>query len=116
VRDKFTEWNLNWKTFIVLNGGTTNNSLISGGVTPRGTLNKHLDSLWDNGIEVGTFYEPDLGNQLTAIVFLVGEKVFNKTKYPDWDTKMVESQIECNKRFTKEEVFLREFLDPFKFA
>jgi hypothetical protein len=29
------------------------------------------------------FYEPDLGDQLTAIVFVVDERVFNKTKYPD---------------------------------
>ena len=117
VRDKFEEWSMNWKTFIILNGGTTNKGLLLGGRVQRlGTLNQHRNYLQENDVEIGTFYEPDLGNQLTAVVFLVGEKVFNKIKYPDWDNKMVESQIEYNKRFTKQEVFLREFLNPFKFA
>jgi hypothetical protein len=77
-RIQFDKWRKEDKTFIILNGGTTNNN------SERfGTLNKHMVTLEDMEIKFASFYEPDLGDQLTAVVFLVDEYVFNKEKYPD---------------------------------
>lgn len=76
----YNQWAHNDKTFIILNGGTTNNSSI---YDKSGTLNKSLDELKHMGVEVATFYEPDLGDQLTAVVFLVDERVWDKENYPD---------------------------------
>lgn len=77
--DIYNKWAKNDKTFIILNGGTTNNNVGS-----LGTLNKHLQTLKDNDVLTAEFNEPDLGDQLTAIVFLVDERVFNKELYPDF--------------------------------
>jgi hypothetical protein len=75
----YNKWAKEDKTFIILNGGTTNNNVGS-----LGTLNKHLQTLKDNDVLTAEFNEPDLGDQLTAIVFLVDERVFNKELYPDF--------------------------------
>jgi hypothetical protein len=80
----YNDWADNWKTFIILNGGTTNTKASIEDGIPYGTMNKHMLTLGlDIKIPFATFYEPDLGDQLTAIVFIVDERVFNKTKYPD---------------------------------
>jgi hypothetical protein len=76
----YQEWAKKWKTFVILNGGTTNMNIES-----PGSLNLHLEKLRSNGINCGTFHEPDLGDQLTAVVFIVDERVFNKKLYPDFD-------------------------------
>lgn len=76
---KFEQWRREDKTFIILNGGTTNIN-----VNRLGTLNSHKQVLKENGIFFADFHEPDLGDQLTAVVFLVDERVFNREKYPDF--------------------------------
>jgi len=81
--DPYLQWARNDKTFIILNGGTTNKSRMA--LDNYGTLNKALDELKKDGIEVATFYEPDLGDQLTAVVFLVDERVWDKEKYPEYN-------------------------------
>ena len=83
--DLYKDWASNHKTFIVLNGGTTNTKLSISDGLPFGTMNKHLLTLDQNNIELAPFYEPDLGDQLTAIVFIVDERVFNKKLYPDFN-------------------------------
>lgn len=75
----YNKWAKNDKTFIILNGGTTNNN-----PEKLGTLNQHLLALNSNDVITTEFYEPDLGDQLTAFVFLVDERVFNRTLYPDF--------------------------------
>ena len=72
-------WANDDKTFIILNGGTTNN--FEGEL---GTLNKHLLTLKEKGILVSTFNEPDLGNQLTSVNFLIDERVWDTEIYPDY--------------------------------
>lgn len=67
------------KTFIILNGGTTNND-----ENAYGLLNEYLRELTFNDINLEMFYEPDLNNALTAIVFLADERVYDRKTYPDF--------------------------------
>jgi hypothetical protein len=76
----FNSWRLSGKTFIVLNGGTTNSRIIED--MPFGSLNQHVNTLKDLGVVTAEFYEPDLGEQLTAVVFLVPKEVYNKKDFP----------------------------------
>jgi hypothetical protein len=128
----YNKWAKEDKTFIILNGGTTN-------VNPEklGTLNQHLRTLTDNGIGTAVFHEPDLGDQLTAVVFLVDERVFNREMYPDFQEEKLpygvrkpskkaltdlEERNEANyqkwveKIGNEKNVFLRGFLKQFKLA
>lgn len=114
------------KTFIILNGGTTN-------LDGSGTLNQHLETLGENNVTVSIFYEPDLGGQLTSVNFLVDERVWDKEKYPDrflgGYPNINEDNIlklsyyppESIEKYTKRlggktNVFLREFISKFKLA
>lgn len=128
----YDKWAKQDKTFIILNGGTTNNTL-----DKLGTLNQHLRTLTDNGVATSVFHEPDLGDQLTAIVFLVDERLFNRTLYPDFQeeklpygvrkpSKKVETELEERNEANYEKwvdkiggptnAFLREFLKPLRLA
>ena len=111
--DLYNEWADKHKTFIILNGGTTNNN-----VEKIGTLNQHFETLKKMGVTVVPFHEPDLGDQLTAIVFIVDERVFNKKLYPDLlseeNTKNEDEWFE-NIGGTKNAI-LRDFLSGFKLA
>ena len=86
----YDDWADNWKTFIILNGGTTNHRSVDDGL-PFGTLNNHVLKLDENRIDFATFNEPDLGDQLTAVVFIVDERVFNRKKYPDFEDWVIEN-------------------------
>lgn len=109
----FKKWSKSDKTFIVLSGGSTNHN-------PQyiGSMNKHLVTLKNYGIKVKTFYEPDLGDQLTAIVFLVDERVFDKVKYPDLTDDELEEDWTLGIKGKKlgKILFLRKFLPQFKLA
>jgi hypothetical protein len=107
------DWADNYKTFIILNGGTTNNKIIDGQYF--GSLNRHKEYLDKLGIFNVGFWEPDLGDQLTSFVFLVDERAFNKEKYPEpskedpqevWDNFIKSIGGEEMWEFRK---FLREF-------
>ena len=88
----YLHWATKNKTFIILNGGTTNNSY-----EYEGSLNKHEYTLKNVGkLKIATFNEPDLGDQLTAIVFLVDDRVFNKELWPDFKLS-AEEQLYWNK-------------------
>ena len=76
---KYNDWVLNWKTIIVLNGGTTNNNSND---KWYGSLQKHRDKLKELGVIYSEFYEPDLNNTLTAVAFIVDmEKDWMVLKY-----------------------------------
>ena len=86
-KDKdFQDWAKNWKTWIILNGGTSNTEGYTkyNKIEYWGTMDKHYIQLLNNGIKCMPFYEPDLSNSLTAIAFIVDERVFNKKDYPDF--------------------------------
>lgn len=84
---QYNDWADNWKTFIILNGGTTNAN-----IERLGALNQHLQTLRDNDIFCADFYEPDLGDQLTAVTFIVDERVFNKKDYPEFSDWLMSSK------------------------
>lgn len=120
----YMTWARKYKTFIILNGGTTNTN-----EDRLGTLNQHLQTLKDNNIFCSTFYEPDLGDQLTAVNFLADERVFKKEDYPDFEDwySLNESSITSleypivYKEWVdfvggEKNVFLREFLKQFRLA
>lgn len=81
--DDYQQWAKEDKTFIILNGGTTNDN-----EERLGSLNKTVRRLEDICIPYATFNEPDLGDQLTAVVFLVDERVWDKEKYPDYEDRL----------------------------
>ena len=83
--DKYDKWANDWKTFIILNGGTSNHSKNRYSCDEfKGTMESHLEYLNELGVVTGEFYEPDLNDMLSAIVFIVDERVFNKKDYPDF--------------------------------
>lgn len=86
---QYNQWAENDKTFIILNGGTTSRTIREEPIQDSnhdgllyhyvGSLNNHMEWLIHYDIPFASFYEPDLGDQLTAIVFLVDDRV--------WDTQ-----------------------------
>jgi hypothetical protein len=132
VEKIYDKWAKKDKTFIILNGGTTNNN-----IEKLGSLNKHLRTLIDNGVPTAVFHEPDLGDQLSAVVFLVDERVFNRELYPDFvEEKLPYSRTKPSKKAQTDlderneanyqkwvekvgglkNAFLREFLKPLRLA
>lgn len=95
ISNDYHNWAKNWKTFMILNGGTSNHTQNRYQVGEfNGTMEGHLKEISENGINYATFYEPDLNDMLSAIVFLVDERVFKlkpyfegDTIYPDFDVK-----------------------------
>jgi hypothetical protein len=72
-----------WKTWIILDGGTTNSRRNFQGIV-IGSLDQIGDDLLKNDIQFAYFQEPDLNDALTAICFLADERVFNRKDYPDF--------------------------------
>ncbi len=133
VTNETCKWASEDKTFIILNGGTTNNGLLNPKelgddkkLIFKGSLNNHALTLNNKGVKIAKFNEPDLGDQLTAVAFLVDERVWNREKYSDriwYEDKVNEVVVsdEPDKHYTErlggeKNVFLREFLSQFKLA
>ena len=72
-----------WETFIILNGGTTNNNRDFESIS-IGSLNRIADDLVDNDIEFSYMIEPDLNEALSAVCVILDERVFNRKDYPDF--------------------------------
>lgn len=92
--DRYLDWAKYWKTFIILNGGTSNHSLNRyhhHDSEFQGSMEASLATLMSEGIDIATFYEPDLNDMLSAIVFIVDERVFNKKGYPDFGDWIMEN-------------------------
>ncbi len=81
IENIYNKWASQDKTFIICNGGTTNEN-------PEdkwyGSMQKRRDALSEAGILFAEFREPDLNNTLTAVVFLVDERVWNEELYPNY--------------------------------
>ena len=80
LEDTYNDWANNWKTFIILNGGTSNH------IDPEyvGSMESIVEQLKENGVKFATFNEPDLNDMLSGIVFIVDERVFNRKVYLDF--------------------------------
>jgi len=126
---EYQKWAKEDKTFIILNGGTTNKGYHLENGNHIGSLNNHRQNLWDAGINFASFFEPDLGDQLTAVVFLVDDRVWDKVTWPEYDgTFYVDGTPEATEywnwimKFDESEqeaqriVFLRDFLKNFRLA
>lgn len=81
--EMFIDFADNWKTWVILNGGTTNDEINEEGFS-MGSLNQIGDSLNENDVDFSFFREPDLNHSLTALCFICDERVFNKKDYPDF--------------------------------
>jgi hypothetical protein len=79
----------NHKTWIILNGGTTNDD-----ENNYGTMNQLAADLYLNKIKFVKFREPDLNNALTAICFIAEEKVWNTKDYPDFPDFLMKQEFE----------------------
>ena len=121
----------NHKTWIILNGGTTNSHRALGTGILLGTLNQCAEDLSDNNIRFSWFNEPDLNDALTAICLIVDERVFNREDYPDFYDWVKEQEVFVSAddtknwkiledRFRKEVgkniVFLKKLLNTKKLA
>lgn len=71
------------KTWVILNGGTTNDDRDFKGLSV-GSLNQIGDDLAENEIDFSYFHEPDLNRALTAVCFICDERVFKKKVYLDY--------------------------------
>ena len=117
--DPYLQWARNDKTFIILNGGTTNRN-----EDHWGTLNQSVLELGRLRVQYTTFYEPDLGDQLTAIVFLVDERVWDKDKYPEFNKFLEVDHTNLEKDYykqlfgddTDQILGMREFLSNYRLA
>lgn len=82
---EYLDWAKYWKTFIILNGGTSNHSMNRYNEEEYvGSMETLLEELNSNEVKVATFYEPDLNDMLSGIVFIIDERVFNRKKYLDF--------------------------------
>jgi len=88
--EQFVYFVRDWKTWIILNGGTTNDQRDFEGI-PSGTLNQLADQLLENDIQFAYFREPDLNDALTALCFICDERVFNKVDYPDFVDYLIQT-------------------------
>jgi len=121
----FKDWSKNWKTVIILSGGSSI------------TMKDNYEKLYENGIGFSSFFEPDLGDQLTSVSFLVDERVFLRDLYKNFEPETIPlSKNKPSEKQLKEletinannylawvdsvggvkNVFLRDFLKNFKLA
>ncbi len=85
--NEYLDWAKYWKTFIILNGGTSNHSKNRYHQTEEeyvGSMETILEELKTNDVKLATFFEPDLNDMLSAIVFIIDERVFNRKVYLDF--------------------------------
>ena len=109
--DLFKEFVSEHKTWIILNGGTTNDQRDFEGIA-QGTLNQIADQLQENDIPFSFFREPDLNDALTALCFIVDERVFNTVDYPSFD-EFIQNKVENDGEsiFMGYDAYLNEYDD-----
>lgn len=82
---KLTEY-IQWvnvdKTIIILDGGTYQE------------MKECRDTLAELGVPYAAFYEPDLGNLITSISFIVEDKVWDSKTYPSYEEELEENSSE----------------------
>lgn len=99
----FQDFINNHKTWVILNGGTTNVGYQGEG---KGTLdliwtsliNYNVSARLDDKIDAERFHEPDLNNAMTAVCFICDEQVFNRELYPDFKDSGFDWKLSSNDR------------------
>lgn len=86
--DMYLDWLNNWKTYVILNGGTSNLGNKEFGDYGIGSMEKYEQTLRNRGVKYAVFHEPDLNWMTSGIFFLVDERVFNTKLYPDFELKL----------------------------
>lgn len=94
----------NWKTWVILNGGTTSDKRDSNGAR-IGTLNDIADQLLIHDIQFAVFNEPDLQDALTSVCFICDERVFNKELYPDFKDFLLNKYVDGLSRESRMKYF-----------
>lgn len=84
--DLYKEFAKNHKTFIVLDGGTSNSVL-------GGTMEGLYERILGSGIEVSKFHEPDQNNVMTAMCFIADEPIFNHKDYPFFKEWFIDDNV-----------------------
>jgi len=79
------------KTWIILNGGTSNSAHLG---SPKGSMDEIYESLRNAGILCQNFYEPDINNAMTAICFLADDRVWDWENFPNFDDYLTALPIE----------------------
>ena len=109
---EYHDWLKNYKTVILLDGGSTNDSTMS-----PGTMQQFLTELRLAKIKHTFFREPDLNDSVTAIAFLVNELAFDRDKYPEPEKlgplnppELLKARNDWEKLLGKQNVFMRNFL------
>lgn len=130
--EDFQDWAQNHKTWIILNGGTSN----LGETYLLGSMEEHVKLLEEKGIKYAIFREPDLNWSLTSIALLLDERVFNRKEYPtfrdhlvakygqigkiDWQTYEDAYPVDYDEWYARigdeKQHFLREFVSQFRMA
>lgn len=116
--ETFIDFIDNHKTWIILNGGTTNDQRDFKGIA-QGTLNQIGDELYENGIDFSYFREPDLNDALTALCFICDERVFNRKDYPDFknylfDKMDVDSESYTSIKLLSDDELIEQYPDLYK--
>lgn len=91
---EYLDWAKYWKTFIILNGGTSNHSVNRYHEIEEeyiGSMESLLEELKSNDVTLATFFEPDLNDMLSGVVFIIDERVFNRKKYLDFGDWFIET-------------------------
>jgi hypothetical protein len=115
LKEQYIDWALNHKTFIILNGGTTNNDIKDGLYV--GGLNQIAGVLNNLKIVYSRFYEPDLNGALTSINFIIDERIFNTKKYPEPEEPSEKEMLEFIQTIGGDRNYeLRNFLKNYRLA
>jgi hypothetical protein len=122
----YINWSTDWKTVIILNGGTSNQGEYN--INELGSMELNKQFLIDNNIKHACFYEPDLNNALSSICFIVDERMFNNKKYLSFNDFIIgcnyqPNQINFEQEYMKylnfkniEELKFKSWLQQFKLA
>ena len=82
-KEPYKIWSEGDKSITIYNGGSTNSRRFDGKYI--GIINRYLDELNKNGIESVSFYEKNMGDQLTSVCLLVDDRVWDNEKFNDYD-------------------------------
>jgi len=82
-KEPYKIWAKGDKSIAIYNGGSTNSRRFDGKYV--GTINRYLDELNNNRIESVSFYEKNMGDQLTSICLLLDDRVWDTEKFNDYD-------------------------------